>query len=391
MHSQSTLTLTDRDVRDTAVTRLSRHLPLAVEGYHCTTEMVVDVLVKAAATQKTVEAVCADLQAVVDSNTVRAYLNEQITVDSLAELERRVNAALVEDIPARVWSEAREVCFDLHDEPFYGQTPALLAHACRGPARQGTTRFYRVATAYVRVKHLRVTLAVLFVTPDQALPEVLASLIRRVRILGVKVLRLFLDKGFCSIPILRYVDTSGWSAILACPIRGKSGGTRALCHGPRGYRTQHTFRSAEYGSFTATVVVARTYTTHKRSKRGPRRLAWLVYVVFHCDDLSPKQVRRLYRRRFGIETSYRCIRQVRAWTTSRNPALRFLLLAVAFVLVNLWLQLRWRFAQIPQRGARQIDVNRFELQRLASFLSRAIEAIYGVISSIQAEVSPLGV
>jgi putative transposase len=392
MHrSKQALILTDRDVRDRAVARLSRHVPLSVAGYDCTTEMVLDVLIKAAVTQKTVEAVCSDLKDVSDSNTIRAYLNEQIRADDLAELEGRVNAALVEGIPARVWSRAREVSFDLHDEPFYGHSPELLAYACRGKARRGTTRFYRVATAYVMVKHLRVTLAVLFIRPEDRLPEILASLIRRVRILGVEIKWLLLDKGFCSIPIFRYVEASGWPAIIACPIRGKSGGTKALCKGRSSYRTSHTFRSAGYGEFTADVVVARTFTTHKRSKRGKRRLQWLVYVVFHCDDLSPRQVRRLYRRRFGVETSYRCMRQVRAWTTSRNPALRFLLIALGFILVNLWLQLRWHFAQIPRRGARKIDEKCFELQRMAHFLSRAIEAIYGVISSIQAEVEPLGV
>ena len=263
---QQATTLTDRDVRDEVVARLSQHLPLSVAGYDCTTEMVWDVLAKAAVTQKTVEAVCSDLKDVSDSNTIRAYLNEQITADDLAELERRVNAALVEGIPACVWSRAREVSFDLHDEPFYGHSPELLAYACRGKARQGTTRFYRVATAYVIVKHLRVTLALLFVRPEDSLPEILASLIRRVRILGIEIKRLFLDKGFCSIPIFRYVETSGWSAILACPIRGKSGGTRALCKGRASYRTQHTFRSAEYGEFTANMVVVRTFTTHQEGR-----------------------------------------------------------------------------------------------------------------------------
>jgi len=385
------LKLTDRDVRDRAVARLGEHLPLSVAGYDCTTDMVLDVLIKATVTKKTVEAVCHDLENVADSNTLRAYLNEQITADDLADLERRVNQALVAGIPARVWSRAREVAFDLHDEPFYGHSPELLAYACRSEAREGTTRFYRVATAYVIVKHVRVTLAVLFVHPEDALPEILASLMRRVRILGLQVLRLMLDKGFCSIPVFRHIDASKWPTILACPIRGKSGGTRALCRGRASYGTQHTFRSAEYGEFTAQVVVLRTYTTHRRSKHGKRRVQWLVYVVFRCDDLSPRQVRRLYRRRFGIETSYRCMGQVRAWTTSRNPALRFLLIAVGFILVNLWLELRWCFAQIPRRGGRQIDEARFELQRMANFLSRAIEAIYGAISFIQADVKPLGV
>lgn len=383
--------LKSRDVRDKAVARLRAHLPLSVSGYECTTDMVLDVLIKAAVTRKTVEAICSDLKEVADSNTIRAYLNEQIQADDLAELERRVNAALVEGIPSRVWSKAHEVAFDFHDEPFYGHSPTLLAHACRGEAREGTTRFYRVVTAYVMVKHVRVTLAVLFIRPEDEVTEILASLMRRVRILGIQVTRLLLDKGFCSIPVFRQIEASGWSAILACPIRGKSGGTKALCRGRASYRTQHTFRSAEYGAFTAQVVVVRTLTTHKRSKRGKRHVQWLVYVVFKGDDLSPRQVRRLYRRRFGIETSYRCMGQVRAWTTSRNPALRFLLIALGFILVNLWLELRWHFAQIPRRGGRQIDEDRFELQRMANFLSRAIEVIYGVISSIHAEVEPLGV
>jgi putative transposase len=48
------------------------------------------------------------------------------------------------------------------------------------------------------------------------------------------------------------------------------------------------------------------------------------------------RVRRRYRRRFGIETGYRLIEQVRARTTSPNPALRFLLMGVALLIVNMW-------------------------------------------------------
>jgi hypothetical protein len=150
-----------------------------------------------------------------------------------------------------------------------------------------------VATAYIIINGLGLTLAILFVCPEDEPAEILACLLCRLRILGIRVWRLLLDKGFGSIPVCRYIEASGWSAILACPIRGKAGGTKALCQGPASYRTQHTFCSVEYGEFTANVVVARTLTTHKRSKRGQRRLRWLVYVVCHCDDLSPRQVRRL--------------------------------------------------------------------------------------------------
>lgn len=389
MSQPPVIRLTDRDVRDIAVDRLGKHLPLSIAGYECNTEMVLDVLIKAAVTQQTVEAVCQDLE-VSTSNTIRAYLNAQIQADDLAELERRVNATLVEGVPAPIWSKAWNVAFDFHDEPFYGQLPELLTYACGGEARAGTTRFYRVATAYVMAKNDRITLALLFMRPEDTIPEVLACLIRRLRLLGLQVRRLLLDKGFCTIPGLRYVEASGWSAILACPIRGKQGGTRALCHGCTSYRTQYTFRSQEYGEFTAQVVVVRTFTTHQRSKRGKLRLRWLVYVVFRCDDLAPRHIRRLYRRRFGIEASYRCMRQVRAWTTSRNPALRFLLITLGFILVNLWQELRWHCCQVPRRGGRKMDEKRFKLRRMASFLNRAIEAIYGAISFIEVQVKPLG-
>ena len=40
MSQPAVVRLTDRDVRDMAVGRLEKHLPLSVAGYACTTEMV---------------------------------------------------------------------------------------------------------------------------------------------------------------------------------------------------------------------------------------------------------------------------------------------------------------------------------------------------------------
>ena len=391
--AQGTLKLTDEDTRQEAIDRLRTYFPLQVSGYECSTEMVFNVLVKAAVTRQTIETVCQDLEEMVDGETIRGYLNEQVRVDDLHSLEQQVNQALVAGLPRRLWKPRLEIALDLHDEPFYGHTPELLGLTCGGRAHKGTTRFFRVATAYVIYKDMRLTLGLLFVRPEDELPEIVAALLRRLRILGLKVKRLYLDKGFCSIPILRYIQHSGWPAILACPIRGKKGGTRGLCQGHKSYATEHTFKSNQYGSCTVPVAVVRTYTSHKRSKRNKRkkrRAIWLVFVVLN-GDFNPKTVRKLYRKRFGIETSYRCMRQVRAWTSSRNGALRFLLISLAFILVNLWVELRWRFCQIKHRGRRQIDTKRLSLQRLLAFLNRAIEKIYGFVSFILADVPPLRV
>ena len=388
--TRAPLKLTDEDTRQEAVERLSRYFPLNVSGYQCSAETVFDVLVKAAATKQTIEATCNALKGMVDGETIRGYLNEQVRVDELHRLEQQVNQALTAGLPRRMWKPKLEIAIDLHDEPFYGHSPELVALTCRGQAHKGTTRFFRVATAYLIFKDMRLTLALLFVRPEDELAEIVAALLRRLRILGLKVKRLYFDKGFCSNPVLRYIEQSGWPAILACPIRGRKGGTRGLCQGTKSYRTQHTFKSQDNGSFTASVAIVRTYTSRQRSKRKKRRAVWLVYVVLNC-NFNPKTVRKCYRKRFGIETSYRCMRQVRAWTTSRNGALRFLLMSLSFILINLWVELRWRFCQIKRRGRRQIDAKRFELQRLASFLNQAVQRIYDVVSFIQADVEPIGV
>lgn len=383
------LKLTDEDTRQEAIERLGTCFPLQIGGYDCTAETVYDVLVKAAVTGQTIEAVCNNLDDMVDGETIRRYLNEQVRADDLHRLEQQVNQALVAGLPRRLRKTRLAIALDLHDEPFYGHSPELVALTCGGKAHKGTTRFFRVATAYVIFKEMRLTLGLLFVRPEDEIAEIVAALFRRLRILGLKVGRLYLDKGFCSIPVLHYVEHSGWPAIIACPIRGKKGGTRGLCQGHKSYRTQHTFQSHQNGSFTAPVAVVRTYTSHQRSKRKKRRATWLVFVVLNC-QFNPKSVRKLYRKRFGIETSYRCMRKVRAWTTSRNGALRFLLMSLGFILINLWLELRHRFCQLKRRGRRKIDTKRFELQRLLSFLNQAINKIYGLVSFISAEVEPLG-
>ena len=387
--TKTEIKLNDEATRQEAIERLGSYFPLEISGYHCTVENVYDVLIKAAVTRQTIESVCKGLDEMVDGETIRGYLNEQIKLDDMQSLEQQVNQALVAGLPRRLRKTKVEIAIDWHDEPFYGHSPGLLALTCGGKADKGTTRFFRVATAYVIFKDMRLTLALLFVTCKDDLAEIVAALLRRLRILDIKVRRMYLDKGFCSIPVLHYIEQSGWPAILAGPIRGKKGGTKGLGQGNKSYRTEHTFKSQQNGSFTAPIAVVRTYTSHKRSKRKKRRATWLVFVVLNC-NFNPKNIRKLYCKRFGIESSYRCMRQVRAWTTSRNGALRFLLMSLGFILLNLWLELRHRFCQLKQQGRRKIDTKRFELQRLLSFLNQAINNIYGLVSFISAEVEPLG-
>jgi len=86
------------------------------------------------------------------------------------------------------------------------------------------------------------------------------------------------------------------------------------------------------------------------------------YVACDLTDRTPKQVETLYRKRSAIETSYRTYREARATTTTPDPLIRFVLVAVGFLLRNLWLVVRWTVVARPRRGGRDLPTEfTFEL------------------------------
>jgi hypothetical protein len=344
------------DIRAYTLNILKDHLKLEVAGYRCTTEVILDVVLKASAERSSVEAACNDLQDVADSNTIREYLNSALENQALREQEIEMNAALAECIPNSMPRTKVEVAIDFHDEPFYGKGAGLREVSCSGQAKKGTTHFIRIASAYVIWRQVRLTLALRYVLPDENALDILKILLKRLQELGFRQIRvLYLDKGFASTKIIDYLKERKQPAIVACPIRGKDGGTRALCQGRKSYRTQYTFTDGTPATLTlkATLVP---------DKSGKRRRKWLAFIVIDL-DWTPEKVHHEYRRRFGIECSYRLLRRVRAMTTSRNPAVRFFLLAVGMLLVNAWVFLRWEFARLLAPGLRRVDESRLRFHR----------------------------
>ena len=374
--------LTDRGTLDFTIAVLEQYFDLSAEGSVCQTRDLWQVLVTTAARQTYIETACNDLKDAPDSNTVRGYLKEQLTPDRIRSLQRDCNRALASQLPAWLRDHPKDVAIDLHDEPYYGKDDEEDPNCwvCRGEARAGTTRFYRCATAYLMHRDVRFTLAVEFVHPDDDLVKIVKQLMRRVKALKIKVKRYFLDKGFCTIPVLCALQVdSNLSAIIAAPIRGKTGGTRALCQGRGSYRTDHTFRSADYGELTAPVAVVRTV---RQRRDGTRTVEWLIYVVLNTTDVPVRGIRKLYRRRFGIESSYRLLEQIRGHTTARNAALRFLWIGLALLIGNIWIALHWTYLRRRGSGPRRVARKHFTLSQMAQFLRRAVEAIYRVISTI---------
>jgi putative transposase len=375
--------LTAEDVHAYTVQVLKEHLNIEAHGYCCDTDMILDILIKASAECSSVEAACADLVETADSNTVREYVNQALAVKGLRKQEERVNTALAKCIPTALVRDNVEMAIDFHDEPFYGKQENIRKLTCAGQAKKGTTHFVRIATAYIIWRQVRLTLAVRYVLPEEDSLETLKILLKCLKTLGFSAKILYLDKGFASTEIINYLTSQNQPAIIANPIRGKKGGTRALCRGRSSYKTLYTFTDGTQAmiAMKASLVPDRT---------GKRRRKWLSFIIVLLDWPVDK-IHDEYRRRFGVECSYRLLRRVRATTSSRNPVMRFFLLSIGLILVNAWAFLRWEFSRRMACGPHRVDEPRFRLHRFSRFLIRTIEQLYGTVSAIQTFQSPQSV
>jgi IS4 transposase len=125
-----------------------------------------------------------------------------------------------------------------------------------------------------------------------------------------------------------------------------------------------------------------------KTRRKQRK--WLAFVCVNL-DWTPQQVYRKYRRRFGIEASYRLLRQVKVLTNSRNPALRFFLLGLGLLMQNVWVLARWLFTRRPGKGRHKLIPKLLRFATFRKLLVRAIERYYPPPLAISVFVSPQSV
>jgi Transposase DDE domain len=361
-------------VRQAVEALLSEAFGWTAKGSKCDSRLALNVLVSAAVTGRTIESVCNDLTVPVTSNTIRGYLNQQLTVDRLEAQAQQVNEALVNALPAGLRRDGCEMAIDYHDEPFYGKRPEVTAYMCGSQAKAGTTHFYRIASLYVMWRQVRVTLAVVYVQPHLTTLVVIQKLVERMTALGFRPKVLYMDKGFCCGEVIRYLQQTHLPTLLACPVRGKAGGIRRLCQGRRAYLTEYTFTD---GTTARLALVPRRVP----DQTGKRRTKWLVFVLINLNWSAKKACQR-YRRRFGIESAFRQLRQIRARTAGLNPALRFCLLGLPLILLNVWVFFRLAATRVIATGPTHWFPTLFQLPRFIAFLRRAIEQRYGTRDEI---------
>lgn len=371
----STPALTDETTLQSAIDCLSEHVPLAMTGDYCPQDLF-EILLRAASRGDSIEHTIRQLEGAPSGNGIRYHLDK---LNDMARVEQQLNQALQSRMPPKIAKHSQRLAIDLHLIPYYGTaTETEEPYLYRSQAKAGTTTFFAYATVYVICRNKRVTLAIHAVHRQETLVATVTYLLAMLHPLKVRVKRLYLDRGFYGVAVIRWLKTLNLPFLMPAVIRGKTGGTRQLLVGRTSYATRYTLNSPHYGSVSCQMRVVCNYYKGFKGKHG---IQYTIYVV-HRVKVALQQLHSHYKERFGIETSYRLKNHCRIRTTTKNPVTRFLFVALAFLLVNLWVYLLWHFVSQTQRGGRVIYRELFSLKTMLEFLSHAVEQRFPVITAV---------
>ncbi len=225
------------------------------------------------------------------------------------------------------------LAIDTHLVAYYGRrTPDVLG----GPKKQGTQWFFGYATAVLLHTGRRLTIALCPLAPRFKPHAVVRTLVRQVGEKGLRIRGVVLDSGFDSGETFLLLQEQRLSYTV--PLRRKGSATNARNRLFEGRHRQ--VRWAEW-YVKDTPRRVRTRTVLWKGRPRPMVLAFQGWNAAGARTVYQEAARprRLYRRRFGIETSYRQKNQARGLTTSRDPVYRLLLEGLGYVLRQLWVVL----------------------------------------------------
>ncbi len=125
---------------------------------------------------------------------------------------------------------------------------------------------------------------------------IITYLLNKVQSLNLKFKRLYLDRGFYSSSVIRWLMALDIPFIMPAIRNGKTGGINQYLKGKKSYKTTHTMNKGKDNEATFPLWILCKYRQGKRGKYGIEYLAYVVHKV----EIRLNYIHQDYRKRFGI-------------------------------------------------------------------------------------------
>lgn len=376
MRSGTNYRIHSGEVHSWALNWLVQARLLKDHGWLCTATVVLSVVLRAAARCISLSAACRDMARAPSDQAALTALEEGLP-KTLPVLEGRLHDALTGYLPRRMLRRKWQLAIDLHLSPYYGLPHRSRNELYYGKPRQGTKNFHAYATACIVEYGQPYTVALTWVRRHESMVVVLRRLLAQIRKIGLKIKRVLLDRAFFNVPVVELLQEEKLPFLMPVMFRGrrpkkrrKLTGLHAIKRKPAGWYT-HVMKN---GKRHVTIRVCVGYRRHRNRKDRKQVKQKLLFAAWKVNG-SPTQIRERYRKRFGIETSYRQMRQARIYTCVRNPHLRLFFVAVALILRNLWVWIHYTRLSEGSRDNPTLRQERLRFKRMLDWIVHEVLAL----------------
>lgn len=262
--------------------------------------------------------------------TIRYHL-EKLEIDEILRQFGKISEEVYRVVEKqRRFMKKIDLSIDTHDWMYYGDTEDEMVLGTQ--AKNKTSYAYKFATITVVEKGIRFTLKALPIRNYSEICNTVEELIKYA-MQKVRIRRIYLDRGFYEVPIVRMLKQLGVNFVIQAK---KSIGIMEVIKGNKDkkvivvdYKMKRK-RRAPSGKEKVKLFIL----PHRR-KKGER-----VCFVTNLDvtEKNAKKYAQGYRKRWGIETSYRVKKEAfRPKTTSKSYAIRLFFFLFSVCLYNLWI------------------------------------------------------
>ena len=250
------------------------------------------------------------------SETLLDYIKAMTCDEMLANAEAQIESCVNQLRLKGLRFKDVGVAFDWHDLPYYGKP--MLGMVGTQP-KDGTCYAFSFLTASILTPRRRLVLCIMPLTSRIGLVDLVVALLERIqkRVDGIGYVAF--DNGFQDSGLIQELQNRRISFIL--PLRET-------------VKVKRRWRWMRYARrFNYTTQGVEVDVVEAQDAKG-----WRYFLATNM-SASPRRILRLYKRRWGIETSYRKIREFLPKTTSRSWTVRIFHFILACLIYNAWVVL----------------------------------------------------
>ena len=215
------------------------------------------------------------------------------------------------ELPRWLTKPPQRLAVDLTLIPYHGEPFLDPQEIYRSQPKGGTTYFYAYASCCVVEHGQRFTLAMRWVAKDESLKETLQQLLEQVRLLGVSIRFVLLDREFYSVNVIRYLQVSQTPFLMPVAHRGRkpddprtSRGTRRFLSWKKSSFSKHTLQNAEGRRATIRICVCCRNYAGRRKRHGCKRLVYaFLGLSARSACVGPRRIPQAVRHRDQLPTN----------------------------------------------------------------------------------------